>query len=534
MPLPSVVSELPALRLRRLTVLVFTLAGSVALLAGCGGSAARSETCDAGGYCSEFTVGGSLHAATWLDANRMYLADGEGNIQLLNIRTGQARTVLSKPALYKGITLLDGWLYLSDLEPMCAALRAVRESNQAVQEATRDFRTLNCPRIFLRRSLMPALLETLGKGAGGQVLAYRVDPAGNLSDRKVVINRVATFDWHHSLNGLTNDGEYVYLSIGHPANQMMPDAEVLRDLVAQDASGTRTDWWGTIIRFRPPDNEVEIYASGLRNTYGISVAPDGTIYGGDNDDNFSNLPGDEEPPAKTHLEELNALVQGGFYGYPRYGTNVAPPAAEVTEPAAIIPGISTTAVYANQDGVYLAYVLPGVGPVIDRFDYGTFTPERIFQGGGLVTALLEREGLLYAVAIDGRVLVIDPGKRPETLRQRLRQPGELMASSDYAVYFDADARVLNYVKEQCGQSDTAAQFFLHLIPVNPADLPPENREQGFDNRDFLLEQHGYTGPVDGRCLVSAPLPDYPIDRIRTGQFVPGQGQLWAVEFPLEQ
>lgn len=532
MPLPSVATEAPAGKVGRPAFMVSALVLLAALLVSCGGASAPPEVCDPSGYCGEFTVGGPLHAATWLDGDLMYLADGEGNIRLLNVGNGQFRTVRSDPALYKGITLLDGWLYLSDVEPMCAALRATRASSQSLQEATRHFSNLHCPRIFLRSSLMPDLLEALSKGAGGQVLAYRVDPAGNLSDRKVVIDRVAAFDLHHSLNGLTNDGEYVYASIGHPANQMTPDGEVLRDLAARDTSGARTDWWGTVIRFRPPDDEVEIYASGLRNTYGIAVAPDGTIYGGDNDDNFTNLPEGMEPPAKTHQEELNALVQGGFYGYPRYGTNDAPAAAGVIEPAAIIPGISTTAAYASRDGVYLSYLIPGAGAVIDRFDYGTFAPERVFQGGGLITALLEREGLLYGVSINGEVLVIDPRQRTETLRQRLRQPGQLMSRSNYAVYFDADAHVLNYVQEGESQPDRAAKFFLHITPVNLGDLPPESRERGFENRDFFSYEHTFAGTVDGRYLVSAPLSDYPIDRIRTGQFIPGQGELWAVEFSL--
>ena len=532
MPLPPVATEASAGKFGCRSFTVSALVLLVALLAGCGGAAAWPEACDANGYCGEFIVGGPLHAATWLDDDRMYLADGEGNIRLLNVVNGQVRTVRSDRAVYKGITLLDDWLYLSDVEPMCAALRAARASSESLQEATRHFSNLRCPRIFLRNSLIPDLLEALGQGTGGQVLAYRVDSVGNLSDRKVVIDRVAAFDLHHSLNGLANDGEYVYASIGHPANQMTPDAEVLRDLVAQDSSGARTDWWGTVIRFRPPDREGEIYASGLRNTYGIAVAPDGIIYGGDNDDNFTNLPEGMTPPAKTHREELNALVPGGFYGYPRYGTNDAPAAAGVIEPAAIIPGMSSTAVYANRDGVYLSYLLPGAGAVIDRFDYGTFTPERVFQGGGLITALLEREGLLYAVSINGKVLAIDPRQRTETLRQRLRQPGQLMARSNYAIYFDAAARALNYVQEAGCQPDTAAKFFLHLTPVNPADLPLESRELGFENRDFFSYERNFAGPVDEQCLVSVPLPDYPIDHIHTGQFIPGQGPLWAVEFSL--
>ena len=120
------------------------------------------------------------------------------------------------------------------------------------------------------------------------------------------------------------------------------------------------------------------------------------------------------------------------------------------------------------------------------------------------------------------------------MRQRLREPGQLMARSNYAVYFDAAARALNYVQEGICQPYTAAKFFLHITPANPADLPPESRERGFDNRDFFSYERNFAGPVDEQCLVSVPLPDYPIDHIRTGQFVPDQGEIWAVEFSLRE
>ncbi len=86
-----------------------------------------------------------------------------------------------------------------------------------------------------------------------------------------------------------------------------------------------------------------------------------------------------------------------------------------------------------------------------------------------------------------------------------------------------------YYKEPCESDDTRAQFFLHFIPADDSDLPSERQRAGFDNRDFSFTESGaLTG---GRCVAIARLPDYPVDRIRTGQFVSGEGQrLWAVEF----
>ena len=105
--------------------------------------------------------------------------------------------------------------------------------------------------------------------------------------------------------------------------------------------------------------------------------------------------------------------------------------------------------------------------------------------------------------------------------------GKPAAQDFYRVYHSDDA--ITYIREDCAAADTQAAFFLHLYPADVADLPAARREHGFDNRDF---EFGPAGGVqyEGRCLVSIPLPDYQIDRIHTGQFVPEAGRLWATEF----
>lgn len=90
---------------------------------------------------------------------------------------------------------------------------------------------------------------------------------------------------------------------------------------------------------------------------------------------------------------------------------------------------------------------------------------------------------------------------------------------------------LLYLRETCTAADTAANFFLHIVPQDTADLPPERRPYGFANHDFAFAWWG--GHFNGRCLAAVPLPDYPIKTLRTGQHAPGQGQLWAVELAVE-
>ena len=105
--------------------------------------------------------------------------------------------------------------------------------------------------------------------------------------------------------------------------------------------------------------------------------------------------------------------------------------------------------------------------------------------------------------------------------------GPPVAQSDFAVYMRGNG--LAYIKENCAADDTAARFFLHIFPANPTDLPAPNRERGFANLDFHFADHG--AYASGICAATIDLPDYPIDRIHTGQFVSGEGSLWRVEFP---
>ena len=102
-----------------------------------------------------------------------------------------------------------------------------------------------------------------------------------------------------------------------------------------------------------------------------------------------------------------------------------------------------------------------------------------------------------------------------------------VAQSDFDVYLGGNG--LAYLKENCDQGDADARFFLHIFPADPADLPADWRERGFANLDFQFADHGaYAGD---NCVAERELPDYAIDRIRTGQFVSGEGRVWGVEFP---
>ena len=104
--------------------------------------------------------------------------------------------------------------------------------------------------------------------------------------------------------------------------------------------------------------------------------------------------------------------------------------------------------------------------------------------------------------------------------------GPPIAQSQFNLYLRDNT--LAYLKENCAPGDADARFFLHIVPADPADLSADRRERGFANLDFRFADHGsYAGDI---CAATRELPDYPLDRIRTGQFVSGEGAVWRVEF----
>ena len=99
-------------------------------------------------------------------------------------------------------------------------------------------------------------------------------------------------------------------------------------------------------------------------------------------------------------------------------------------------------------------------------------------------------------------------------------------SSNFNVYYTGSQLI--YRREQCGDADTAPPFFLHILPVDPGDLPGPRQQYGYDNHDFRFGERRI--PRDGDCVAAVRLPDYDIASIRTGQYLPDQGQLWTGEF----
>ncbi len=163
---------------------------------------------------------------------------------------------------------------------------------------------------------------------------------------------------------------------------------------------------------------------------------------------------------------------------------------------------------------------------------------------------------LYGVRFDGKCLMQATLPDYEIARIVVVRAGEILSEgylaelrqqyaalqerepslrSDFAVY--AESGALIYAKDECSRADTEAPFFLHLVPTEPDSLPAERREYGYGNYDFKwgdLSSQGDAIVFEGKCMATVKLPDYEIHGIRTGQFVPEVGHLWAAEFAVAE
>ena len=125
-------------------------------------------------------------------------------------------------------------------------------------------------------------------------------------------------------------------------------------------------------------------------------------------------------------------------------------------------------------------------------------------------------GRIYASTI---YCVVDPVAYFGELRRRALATDPVERS-----HFDTHRvdDMLVYLRDGCTPDDTHAYVFLHVFPADPADLPPPLSEAfgylgyAFERLDFSFLEPGVR--IDGNCVAVAPLPDYPIARIRTGQY----------------
>ncbi len=117
----------------------------------------------------------------------------------------------------------------------------------------------------------------------------------------------------------------------------------------------------------------------------------------------------------------------------------------------------------------------------------------------------------------------------DAVEQHIRQ-AEPLAHSRFDVFLHDSSLI--YLNEACTAADMATRFFLHVFPKNAADLPDRRKRFRFDNLNFHFFDHFFK--ADAGCIAVAPLPDYEMSRIQTGQFVSGQDRVWDVTFDVPE
>ena len=64
------------------------------------------------------------------------------------------------------------------------------------------------------------------------------------------------------------------------------------------------------------------------------------------------------------------------------------------------------------------------------------------------------------------------------------------------------------------------------FPVDRNDLPQSARDAGLEHESLNFDFAEYGAVFDGKCAIIRRLPSYPIGSIETGQWIPGEGELW--------
>ena len=119
------------------------------------------------------------------------------------------------------------------------------------------------------------------------------------------------------------------------------------------------------------------------------------------------------------------------------------------------------------------------------------------------------------------------GHRERYERALSRLSGEPSARSGFDIWLDG--RELTYVKENCDGEDTRGRFYLSIFPADRNDLPQTARDAGREHESLNFDFARYGALLDGRCVIIRYLPDYEITRIETGQWLPGEGELWSAK-----
>ena len=98
---------------------------------------------------------------------------------------------------------------------------------------------------------------------------------------------------------------------------------------------------------------------------------------------------------------------------------------------------------------------------------------------------------------------------------------EKLADREPIIRSEFDAHIIGgsliYAKERCAEEDVEAKFFVSVFPLYSDDLSASVGQGGYEPLDFDFRRYGAIS--DGGCWAKIALPNYPIAKIHTGQYV---------------
>jgi glucose/arabinose dehydrogenase len=157
---------------------------------------------------------------------------------------------------------------------------------------------------------------------GGISLLQDTDHDGVADVRKVLVDNLPT-DEHQNDNLEFGPDGWLYMGLGSTC----------------DACQQTNPESATILRFNVDTNELQVYATGLRNPYDLAFDPiTGDLFATDN--------GRDDLGMDAPSEELNHIVQGGNYGFPSCWDKQDQPGCENT-----IPAVAFFEAHSSADGV---------------------------------------------------------------------------------------------------------------------------------------------------------------------------------------
>ena len=138
----------------------------------------------------------------------------------------------------------------------------------------------------------------------GRLVAFDIRPDGTLMNERVILADLPVANTEHGINGLvTGPDGYIYVAIGN--------LDHLPIEVAERVDHPNADLLGTVVRLSPEGNDVQVFARGLRNVYGLAFDDRAGLWGVDNDGETTN---------GWRAEEVLHIRSGRHYGYPSEGT----------------------------------------------------------------------------------------------------------------------------------------------------------------------------------------------------------------------